>query len=343
MARYALATVAGALIYYVWGMLAWTVLPIHGPTVQAFPNEQEVIESFRGQNLESGVYIAPFDDGSSAPDSAFNKNHNAGPILTVYLRKEGAQPMAPSMLLGGLVIALLAAAVAVCLLSSLGSCGNSYWCRVGFVAGLGLFVAIVGHLSYWNWMYYPLGYTVAFVIDVLVGWTLAGLAIAALVKPSSAGTVSEPIEIAKTPAAEVQPKPAPTPKPAEPKKPVRNDAVSLLATLQREARFVDIVKEPLGEYSDAQVGAAARDVLRDCGAVLDRLFKIEPILNEEDGATVEIPSDAAKIRLTGNASEEAKSGELVHHGWEVKQCELPSWTGSKELAQVVAQAEVEIK
>ncbi|MEM8733793.1 MAG: DUF2760 domain-containing protein, partial [Planctomycetota bacterium] len=140
-------------------------------------------------------------------------------------------------------------------------------------------------------------------------------------------------------------KPAPKPAAKPAPQPMRSDAVTLLATLQREARFIDIVKEPLGDYSDEQVGAAARDVLRDCGSVLDRLFKIEPVVNQEDGSQVEIPSDAsaAKLRLTGNATEDAKSGTLVHHGWQAQQCEIPKWTGSKEQALVVAQAEVEVQ
>ena len=83
----------------------------------------------------------------------------------------------------GFVIDLLAALLAACLLSSIGPCGRNYWCRVGFVTGLGIFVALVGHLSYWNWMHFPLGYTVAFMIDVTVGWLLAGLAIAAIIRP----------------------------------------------------------------------------------------------------------------------------------------------------------------
>ena len=41
----------------------------------------------------------------------------------------------------------------------------------------------------------------------------------------------------------------------------------------REARFVDLVNESLDGYSDAQIGAAARDVLRDSKKVLDRLFR----------------------------------------------------------------------
>ena len=50
-----------------------------------------------------------------------------------------------------------------------------------------------------------------------------------------------------------------------------------MAALQREARFLDIVKEPLGQFDDAQVGAAARDVLRDCGDVIERMFAVQPV------------------------------------------------------------------
>jgi hypothetical protein len=152
---------------------------------------------------------------------------------------------------------------------------------------------------------------------------------------------------AATATVDVEAKPeakASAPKP-QPVAPSRNDAISLLAALQREARFIDIVKEPLGEYSDAQVGAAARDVLRDCGTVLDRLFKLEPVVEKEDGEHVEIPpnADAAQYRVAGNASADATSGSLVHHGWKAKQCELPKWTGAKESALVISPAELEVK
>ena len=56
----------------------------------------------------------------------------------------------------------------------------------------------------------------------------------------------------------------------------------MLATLQREARFVDFVKESLEGYADAQIGAVARDVHRDCGAVLERLFALRPVLADQE-------------------------------------------------------------
>lgn len=139
--------------------------------------------------------------------------------------------------------------------------------------------------------------------------------------------------------------PAPN-KPPEPPKPARNDAITLLATLQREARFVDIVSEPLSDYKDAEIGAAARDVLTDCGKVLDRLFGLKAVVEQTEGDTIEVPVgfDAGEYRITGNVEGEPPyTGPLVHHGWVASKCELPQWNGSKDAALVVAPAELEVK
>jgi len=109
---------------------------------------------------------------------------------------------------------------------------------------------------------------------------------------------------------------------------------------------VDIVKEPLGDYSDQQIGAAARDVLRDCGAVLDRMFALEGVVDEAEGAELEVPAgfDPGRYRLTGNvAGDPPFRGKLVHHGWRATRCELPQWSGSAASALVVAPVELEIR
>jgi hypothetical protein len=346
MARIITAGVAGAVIYFIWGMLAWMVIPLHDSTVLALPQERAIVDALAAQNLETGVYVAPYADDPAAmsdPESAFMKNHQAGPIVSIYYQKQGAVPMNVGVLLTGFLIDLLGAALAACLLSSIGACGRSYWCRVGFVTGLGVFVALMGHASYWNWMSFPAGYTLAFMIDVIVGWFLAGLAIAWLIKPSE--TTDSATQIVAAPVALSEPKKSSTPKPAQPTAPIRNDAITLLAALQREARFVDIVKEPLGNYTNEQVGAATRDVLRDCGTVLDRMFKLGPIIEQEEGAQVEIPAgaDSDRYRITGKTTDETTAGALVHHGWQAQQCELPKWTGSKESALIISPAELEVK
>jgi hypothetical protein len=141
--------------------------------------------------------------------------------------------------------------------------------------------------------------------------------------------------------------PASKPKePPAPKPPVRSEAITLLSALQRDARFIDFVQESLSEYSDAQIGAAVRDVHRDCAAVIDRLFSLKPVASQEEGSEFEVPKgfDSTRFRLTGNVTGEPPlQGRLVHAGWEATKCELPTWSGSKDSARVVVPAEVEMK
>ena len=130
------------------------------------------------------------------------------------------------------------------------------------------------------------------------------------------------------------------------KTPVRSEALTLLSALQREARFVDLVQESLDGYSDAQIGAAARDVLRDCRKTLDRMFALQPLLSQPESAAVEVPAgyEPNGFRVTGQSAQQPPlQGQLVHPGWQATTCQVPSWTGSHESSLIVAPAEVEVR
>lgn len=144
------------------------------------------------------------------------------------------------------------------------------------------------------------------------------------------------------------PPPAPTPvaPPSEKAEPARSEALTLLSVLQREARFVDFIQEPIASYTDAQIGAAVRGVHQDCASVLERLFALAPLRSEAEGATVEVPAgaDPAQFRFTGIVPEQPPfRGTLCHSGWKATRCELPQWTGRAESALVLAPCEVEIR
>ena len=126
----------------------------------------------------------------------------------------------------------------------------------------------------------------------------------------------------------------------------RSDAVTLLAVLQREARFVDFVQESIDAYPDAQVGAAVREVHKGCRAVFDRVLALEPALDAAEMSEVTVPAgaDPNRYRMVGNVTGEPPvTGTLAHHGWQAARCELPEWRGGEEAVLVVAPAEVELR
>lgn len=151
------------------------------------------------------------------------------------------------------------------------------------------------------------------------------------------------------PVAPVAPAAAPAPPagvaPAS-RAPARSDALALLAVLQREGRFLDFLEEPVDSYSDAEVGVAVRTLHKECGAAIRRMFGLQPLLTQPEGAAVEIPAghDPARYQVVGpKAGAGATRGTLVHPGWKATRTDLPAWTGREESARVLAPAEVEVK
>ncbi len=124
----------------------------------------------------------------------------------------------------------------------------------------------------------------------------------------------------------------------------RDGALALLALLQREGRLVDFLREPLDGFSDADIGAAARDVHRGCRKVLDQHLSLEPVMpgSEEERVAVPRGFDPAEIRLIGEAKGEPPfRGTLRHHGWRVVDAKLPALADGVD-RMVIAPAEVEL-
>jgi hypothetical protein len=121
----------------------------------------------------------------------------------------------------------------------------------------------------------------------------------------------------------------------------RNEAITLLSTLQREARLLDLVGESLDQYNDAQIGAAARDVLRDTKKALNRMFGIQPLLSALEGDKVEFPEQPSPVRWRIIGQESLKRGTLNHPGWIATKVDMPQWSGNADDAMVIAAAEVE--
>jgi len=136
------------------------------------------------------------------------------------------------------------------------------------------------------------------------------------------------------------------PPPPEPPKPVKPDGrpVRLLTLLQREGRLLDFLMENIQDYPDAQIGAAVRDIHRGCQNALKEHLVLEPVLNQAEGSSVEVPAgfDPSAIRLTGNVTGQPPfRGTLQHHGWRVKEIKLAAPPEGQD-EMVLMPAEVEL-
>jgi len=152
------------------------------------------------------------------------------------------------------------------------------------------------------------------------------------------------IVLTETPAPPkaLESKPISPKQPASPAKSARrSEALTLLSALQRESRLLDLVCESFDQYNDAQIGAAARDVLRDTRKTLDRMFGLKHLIETPEGESIEIPQNASPIRWRIVGKESSRRGTLSHPGWQATKLDMPVWSGGTDDSMVIASAEVE--
>lgn len=137
---------------------------------------------------------------------------------------------------------------------------------------------------------------------------------------------------------------APAPEPVILKEYTPDAALQLLGLLQKEARFIDFIREDIATYSDADIGVAARVVHEGCNKAINEHFTLAPVRSEQEGGKITLQPgfDASTVRLTGNIVGSAPfTGTLIHKGWQVTNIRLPKLTQGHN-ANILAAAEVEL-
>lgn len=183
MKRIFLGTLAGGIVYFMWGAFSWMVLPWHNATLKDLPGEAAILPALRQNIGETGVYCFPGmkDAGRDAQSMKdFEARHRAGPVGWLVYQAQGLEPMPTSTFVKGIVLDLLAALLASLVLAATKVGG--YKTRVLLVTAMGLFAGLVSHASQWTWMSLPAGFALNMIADLVAGWLLAGLAMAAIVR-----------------------------------------------------------------------------------------------------------------------------------------------------------------
>ena len=184
----AVSAVVGGAVLFGWSAVSWMLLGWHetAPAMRTFDNQQAVLDVMVANAPEPGVYLVPFVPKTTEAETPelqavrekYARQMMSGPTAFVAIR-HGPIDM------GRLFGTQLAIFVAGALLASIvvkSARPLPYWRRVLLVTVVGGAVAVVGDLPAWNWWSFSTAYTLVEVADSLIGFTLAGLLIAAIAR-----------------------------------------------------------------------------------------------------------------------------------------------------------------
>jgi hypothetical protein len=179
--RLLVAWLAGTLSIYVWGALSHMVLQ-KGAGFSRIPDEQRVVTTLQGSLAADGLYFFPGPDfsGRATPEetAAWERRFLAGPTGMIVYHPAGSLPVSGRKLVVQLLADMIAAAVAVHVARRM---RGNVWANALGVGLLGVFAIASVATIYWNWYGFPQAFFVAQCIDMIAGWSLTGVAIAAIV------------------------------------------------------------------------------------------------------------------------------------------------------------------
>ena len=167
MKRTVLLSVVAGIVLFVWGFISWAVLPWHNMIANKFTNEAAISQALKDNSPQRGVYYLPYSEEDHGPNQV-------GAFVNVL--PQGTEMNMGRQMAVGLVTQILSALLVLGLLSM--TKGLTYSGKVGFFALVGLTIGFVSHAPYWNWFGFPTPYITVTILDISIGWTLAGLAIA---------------------------------------------------------------------------------------------------------------------------------------------------------------------
>ncbi|MHC4106874.1 MAG: hypothetical protein ACYSTY_02190 [Planctomycetota bacterium] len=194
MVRIGLAGLIGAVVLMVWSSVSWMIIPWHQPDV--LPRQERIMDALRDSGAESGIYWMPnveqdpdaTEEQQAAAVEAWKEAHRQGPIGVMVYRAEGSEPMPAMLFVVGFVLDFILAAVAALLLTMAAPALPTFVKRLSLVMLIGVFSGVGSHLMNWNWMNYPLRFSLEMFADTLVASLLLGVVLALMIgRTSGAG------------------------------------------------------------------------------------------------------------------------------------------------------------
>jgi VanZ family protein len=164
----------GGFILFIWGAVAWTILPFQMSQFKKFSDEKSVRFNIKENAPVSGLYTIPSYNYSNQEEMMEAKKHMAeGPFVFAAVMPHGKNPNMAGDMVGNLIVKIIAACLVAWLLFQT---RLEYNKSVTFVVVVGLVIGIMATMPYVIWFGFPGMFAISGIIESLFGWFFAGLA-----------------------------------------------------------------------------------------------------------------------------------------------------------------------
>lgn len=155
--------IAGGLIVFIWSSVSWMALPFHEKSIVALP---EAAKTSITENISrTGVYILHNDPAAD----------RSAPFVFLSFNEGGWSSMG-AMMFAGLLLFSMGAFFWTWILGKIPGLTMKSSALYGVMFGLS--VGVLGAGSNWVWWKFPSGFTLLYVLDDVIAWTIASVVIA---------------------------------------------------------------------------------------------------------------------------------------------------------------------
>lgn len=175
--RALLGGIVAGIAFFLWGFLYWAASPLSKSIIPTAPGGEAVITALQSAGATSGAYIAPSREAMEKPENQDK------PYISILIFRTGHGVSMPVAIGRGLGISILLGLLLAGFSSCMAPRGRGFIGKMMFCVMMGLIFALAGPLVDWNWFSWPSSLLIFRVIDVVGGFLVMGLVIAAIVRP----------------------------------------------------------------------------------------------------------------------------------------------------------------
>ena len=157
--------------------------------IQSLPDEDAVLSAMRSSIHSAGFYFFPgMNPGTEARkdpkqdgQAAYLGKYKAGPT-GILIYHPGGEELSFGKLIAVQFLDGLAGAFLLAFVLAMTADTTTFKKRALLVVAISVFAAVVYEIPYWNWYGFPVNYISAHGAGWIVSWSIAGLAMAAMIK-----------------------------------------------------------------------------------------------------------------------------------------------------------------